>query len=381
MRLVRTAAVWLLVLGIFVHPAEAVDYPSVVTAEVDFTEGDREKSRAEGLEKALRTAVEKALREEIGAAALRDSEVLVRTRFLNQYKDFISRSGIVRDRDEGFRLYVTVGYELDEAALQNRIRATRLGQSDSRKTVVLIWSLETPDRASSADHDSFYERAAWFDEVTAPSVVDDLRAMLIENGFQPRPYNATHRAWSREALKGREVNKAFLLELGRRTSADQVLYVRLVRRELAPPRAAHFSVSRINHVAFVVETQKGEAVGEPIAAPQIEYGPRRSESKTTAMDLWLSQIVERLSGTENDGLQIVFRSVPNPAALDKLWSDMRRQADLSAVLPYEISSERVVFMTSARQTPAELEVLMRGVFPTAVITQSEVGVLIDLPLR
>lgn len=324
--------------------AAADPYPLVITAEAELATGDIEQARKEAKAAALRAAVLEALRAEVGQGAIDDNALVVRSRFLNAYGDFIVASGVLGEIKSGLRLKVTVGYELNRDKLRARIAALRLQPAERRVKVLLLWAEE--ERAAKADDAlgegaaAAYRAAAWSEGATAPADVQTVTAALTANGFDMAELDTPGRAWARAELSGREVTKQFLRAAAARTGADDVVFLRIVTRRLAGPPAAHLRFLRVHHVAFVYDAAKGDLAGPPVAVPVVAVD---EAGDTPVPDEWINRLLGQLVTEASPGARLVVKGIGSAARFDAVWAALRKMEELGAVVPRQLGAATVTF--------------------------------------
>ena len=356
-----TLAVWL-VPAAAVHAADK--FPSVITAEADFSEGDLEKARKEAREAGLRAAVLDALRAEVGQGAIDDNPLVVRAKFLNAYGEFIVSSGVLSETKAGLRLNLTLGYELDREKLKARIVALKLQPAERRAKVFVLWSDE--DRNGKAD-DKLGDgsalagaRTSWSEGATAPADLREMSAALAANGFDVVEASAAVRAWVRRELNGAEVTKQFLRAVTRHAGAGATVYLRVVHRRVDGPPAARMRFLRVHHVAFVFDAAKDDLAGPPVAMPvvSVEAGtPGRDEPVPSE---WINRVLAQLVSDNPPGARLLVKGIASAGRFDEVWANLRKIEALGSVVPRRLSATAVEFEFGNPPDDAAREALVKA---------------------
>lgn len=364
---------WLLViLALPSNPAMGAEKFSLsIEGEADFAEGDVQTSRHEALEDALQKAVLEALKEEAGLAVLEDDPIAVRVKFTNPYKDFIIRSGILKEAKVGLRYTVTVGYELDRAKLKARLAGAKFTVTEPKPRIALIWveeekGLGNDELSKTNDKTAGYVAANWMTPVTAPASVNVLQEQLGHNGFNVVPLPDDVKAWVSTTLGANTVHQQFLAELARKLDVRTVIFVRFVRRALPTPRAARFAITRINHVAFVFDAEKEVILGKPIASPQIEVTGEMPDTQT--LNDWINRLLARMALAQDQDMVLTVSGVTSIAQFDQLWATLRKTNELREVTPRRISAEKVQFRLPGEHTLQAWTEIVQAALPEAAVT-------------
>lgn len=356
--------------------AEKESFPSVVTGEADFTEGDLEKSRREAREDALRKAVRAALEAEVGRAALEDNPVVVRTRFLNVAADFMRRFGAMGETRAGFRLRVTYGYEFDLAKLRARIQAVKLQPAEGRPRVVYVWSEES--RGAGEGAPATQRATAWTEGVTEPTAVVAVRDVLAANGFDVRELSAPDRAWARGVLGGEDPTKAFLAEAAKKSEARAAVFLRIVHRPVMTPPAARFDVVRDHHVAFVYDVTTG-VLAAPIDEAVVRTEGEGSPAAAGLSAEWTNRLLQLLIAEEQAGTRLSVRGVTSAGVFDATWSKLRKLEALGDVVPRRLATGETIFEFSGAGEGARAA--LEAAFPGATVAEEAGALVLTLPSK
>jgi hypothetical protein len=356
----------------------AEKFPSVITGVADFTEGDLEKSRNEAIEAGLKQAVENALRTEVGQGALDDNAATVRSRFINSYRDFIKRSGTLATKEDGFRLRVTIGYEIDREKLKARLAAVKLSQTEVRPSVLLVWSVEDKEATrnelpAEGAVQTQYVAASWMEGATTPAAATALAEGLSQNGLTVTPLTPELQRWMAQTLAGNEVSKSFLRALAAEARLDAVVYLRVVHRRLPGPPASNLMVERVHNVAFIVDGDTGDFIGSPVATPQIRIA---GGGQQVGQD-WVNRVLNSLITEQGRETLLVFRGVTSMKQYDSIWATVRKLTELGDVVPRKLDAKQVEFTVTA-EAAAALDAV-RKAFPKAEASREANQITLTLP--
>ncbi len=355
-------------------------YPSYVTGEADFSEGDLETSRQEARRDAVRKGILKAIEDELGRGTTEESLGEIRARILPAADDLVQRSAVLEERRAGTALCLSVGHEIDRDKVRARLKAAGLERPAGKERILLLWTDELRSLDGEATTLDEYLAATWLDRGPIAPVVKALDDRLAANGYDVVPLAPEDRLWLSETVGTRDLDKRTLREIAARTKVSRVLFVRRVHRPQTPPPAAHLKIEHVNHIAFLVAGP--DADGEPELRPvtalvtEVVGGPESTAALPVA---WMDSVLEQLDRTARSAdLTLTIKGIASTGELDRLWEALRKVPALREVAPRRIAAEAVVFRLRGERTPQEWAAVIGPVFPGAKVNPSKAGVEVQL---